>query len=102
MKLDDETGCVGAAGSSLLASAEAARRSDGEETRPLGRVPGSSGWSGGRSGASAARDGVLGARISLIAIGGAGGRGGGVGANAKAASAACAGSAAWKSRGAAA
>ena len=43
MKLDDDTGCLGVLGISLIALSEAAMRSDGEATRALGRVPGSSG-----------------------------------------------------------
>jgi hypothetical protein len=43
MKLDELTGSRAAAGISLSAFSEAAIRSDGEATRPLGRVPGSSG-----------------------------------------------------------
>ena len=44
MKLEEETGGLGAAaGISLIASSDAAMRSDGEAGRPLGRVPGSSG-----------------------------------------------------------
>ena len=44
MKLDDDTGGLGAAaGISLIASSDAAMRSDGEAGRPPGRVPGSSG-----------------------------------------------------------
>ena len=43
MKLDEETGSRGAAGISLIALSEAAIRSAGEDMRPLGRVPGSSG-----------------------------------------------------------
>src|SRR5947209_7325970 len=59
MKLDDDTGSLGAAGISLIALSEAAMRSEGEATRPPGRVPGSSGWSGGNSGAIAARAGAV-------------------------------------------
>src|SRR5262249_5927844 len=43
MKLDDDTGWRCAAGISLIASSDAAIRSDGEATRPFGRVPGSRG-----------------------------------------------------------
>jgi len=43
MKLDEETGSRGAAGISLMALSEAAIRSEGEDIRPFGRVPGSSG-----------------------------------------------------------
>ena len=44
MKLDVLTGSFGAAaGMSPMALSEAAMRSDGEATRPDGRVPGSSG-----------------------------------------------------------
>ena len=53
MKLDDETGSFGFALMSLIAFSDAAMRSDGVETRPFGRVPGSSGVSGGSAGSSA-------------------------------------------------
>jgi hypothetical protein len=43
MKLDEETGWRGAPGISLIASSDAAMRSEGEAMRPFGRVPGSSG-----------------------------------------------------------
>ena len=43
MKLDELTGSFGAAAISLIAFSEAAIRSDGEDTRAGGRVPGSSG-----------------------------------------------------------
>src|SRR5438874_7098435 len=43
MKLDEETGSRGAAGMSRMALSGAAIRSAGEDMRPLGRVPGSSG-----------------------------------------------------------
>ena len=43
MKLDDDTGWRGPAEISLIASSDAAMRSDGEGRRPFGRVPGSSG-----------------------------------------------------------
>ena len=43
MKLDVLAGSRAAAGISLIAFSEAAMRSDGEATRPVGRVPGSSG-----------------------------------------------------------
>src|SRR5580700_517329 len=43
MKLDVLTGSRGVAGISLMASSDAAMRSDGEAARPDGRVPGSSG-----------------------------------------------------------
>src|ERR1700730_18067954 len=51
MKLDVLAGSRALAGISLIALSEAAMRSDGEASRALGRVPGSSGGSGGRSGA---------------------------------------------------
>ena len=43
MKLDVEAFSPGLAGISLIALSEAAMRSDGEASRPVGRVPGSSG-----------------------------------------------------------
>jgi len=43
MKLEEETGGFGAAEISLIASSDAAMRSDGEAARAPGRVPGSSG-----------------------------------------------------------
>src|SRR3954465_9283303 len=43
MKLDDDTGSLGAAGISLIALSDAAMRSDGVAMRAPGRVPGSSG-----------------------------------------------------------
>src|SRR5580704_13806801 len=71
MKLEDDTGSFGADGISLIALSDAAMRSLGEDMRPPGRVPGSSGSSGGNSGASAGGRGAdVGTRISLIASGG--------------------------------
>src|SRR4051794_5593080 len=88
MKLDELTGSFGPGAISLITLSEAAIRSDGDDIRAAGRVPGSSGWSGGSSGAIAARGAAAcGSRISLIARGGIGG---------------ASGSAAWNSRGAAA
>ena len=43
MKLDVETGSFGPVGISLSALSEAAMRSDGDDARAVGRVPGSSG-----------------------------------------------------------
>ena len=43
MKLDELTGSFGPAAISLIALSEAAIRSDGEDMRAVGRVPGSSG-----------------------------------------------------------
>jgi hypothetical protein len=43
MKLDDDTGSLGAAGISLIALSDAAMRSDGVAMRAPGLVPGSSG-----------------------------------------------------------
>jgi len=43
MKLDAVAGSGLAAGISLMASSEAAMRSEGDAGRPVGRVPGSSG-----------------------------------------------------------
>ena len=43
MKLDELTGSFGPEAISLIAFSEAAIRSDGEDRRALGRVPGSSG-----------------------------------------------------------
>jgi hypothetical protein len=43
MKLDEFTGSFGPEAISLMAFSEAAIRSDGEDMRPGGRVPGSSG-----------------------------------------------------------
>ena len=90
MKLDVLTGSLGpaAAGILLIALSDAAIRSEGEAARPDGRVPGSSGWSGGNSGAIAARAGdACGSRISLMVRGTAAG--------------VSSAAAAWKSRGAA-
>ena len=43
MKLDELTGSLGPAAISLIALSEAAIRSDGDDMRAAGRVPGSSG-----------------------------------------------------------
>ena len=43
MKLDELTGSLAAAEISLITLSDAAIRSDGDDTRPVGRVPGSSG-----------------------------------------------------------
>ena len=81
MKLEVLTGALGLAGIPLMAFSEAAIRSVGEAARAVGRVPGSSGWSGGRSGSIATR-GCVGTRISLMAFGAAAGATDGVGAEA--------------------